>query len=216
MSDDKRLDFFGSTVSFHIFDVFAEPSVPFVTRFARLFKIADIGFPDVILVDQVKIACLNNLQIIEEKWLNEGYEGVMLRDPAGPYKQGRSSEKQGWLLKLKQFEDGEARVVDFVEECENTNTATTNALGRTERSTAKAGMVGKGRLGKFVVVGVGGTYDGVEFGVGGGFTAEMRQDLWTDRQLCLDKILKFKYFASGSKERPRFPVFLGWRDKRDM
>ncbi len=140
----------------------------------------------------------------------------MLRGPAGPYKQGRSSERQGWLLKLKQFEDAEAVVVGYEEEYENTNTATKNALGRTERSTAKAGMVGKRTLGKFEVMGIGGTYDKVEFSVGGGFTAAMRQHLWTDRELCLGKILKFKYFASGSKERPRFPVFLGWRDKRDI
>ena len=221
MSDDKPLDFYGSTsgatVNFYVFDQFAESSAPFVARITELY--ADIPpIADVVCIEQVEIKNADELAKLEEAWLAEGYEGVMLRDPAGPYKQGRSSENQGWLLKLKQFEDGEARVVGLVEECENTNTAMTNALGRTERSTAKAGMVGKGRLGKFEVIGVGGTYDGVEFSVGGGFTAAMREEFWLPSapQELIGKILKFKYFASGSKERPRFPVFLGWRDERDM
>jgi DNA ligase-1 len=220
MSDDKPLNFFGSTVTFHVFDQFLADALPFEIRLINICdQIALLGDKLTHDVQMVGHATINNpeeLARLEEAWLTEGYEGVMIRDPQGPYKQGRSSEKQGWLLKLKQFEDGEARVVNFVEECENTNTATKNALGRTERSTAKAGMVGKGRLGKFEVVGIGGTYDGVEFSVGGGFTAAMRQEFWQQMPMLKGRILKFKYFASGSKERPRFPVFLGWRDERDM
>lgn len=218
MSDDKPTNFFkGYEVYFYIFDTFDEPSVPFSIRMDQTNKVADKHYrQDVTYVQQVMINDAADLALLEEAWLAEGYEGVMLRDPKGPYKQGRSSEKQGWLLKLKQFEDAEARVTGYVEECENTNEAMTNALGRTERSTAKAGMVGKGSLGKFEVKGVGGTYDGVEFSVGGGFTAQMRAQFWQHREELVGHLLKFKYFASGSKERPRFPVFLGWRDERDM
>jgi DNA ligase-1 len=217
MSDDKPTNFYdGEETYFYIFDTFL-PSAPFTERIAMTADTADKFYrQDVDYVKQVVVQNAEELAKLEEMWLAEGYEGVMLRDPKGPYKEGRSSENQGWLLKLKQFEDGEARIIDFVEECENTNTATTNALGRTERSTAKAGMVGKGRLGKFEVVGVGGTYDGVLFSVGGGFTVEMRQSFWNMQPLLRGNILKFKYFASGSKDKPRFPVFLGWRDGRDM
>ncbi len=220
MSDDKPTNFYGGEETYYyIFDTFAPPSDAFLVRATTTQGTAFKHYrQDVAYVENVKIKNVDELQQLEEAWLAEGYEGVMLRDPAGPYKQGRSSEKQGWLLKLKQMEDAEARVVGLVEECENTNEAKTNALGRTERSTAKAGMVGKGRLGKFDVVGVGGTYNGVEFAVGGGFTAAMREEFWlpSASQELIGKILKFRYFPSGSKERPRFPVFLGWRDKRDM
>lgn len=223
MSDDKPLDFYKSTVSYHVFDQFAEPSVPFNLRLDGICDRIGLlgawevpGITNVKMVGHVSIKDAAELAQLEEAWLAEGYEGVMLRDPAGPYKQGRSSEKQGWLLKLKQFEDAEAVVIGYEEENENTNEAMTNALGRTERSTAKAGMVGKGTLGNFKVVGVGGTYDKVEFGVGGGFDAAQRKNFWADRENLLGKVVKFKYFASGSKERPRFPVFLGWRDEREI
>lgn len=218
MSDDKPTNFIkGYEVYYYVFDTFSSQEIPFTVRAKVTADTAIENYrKDVAYVDQVEIKTTTELQQLEEAWLNEGYEGVMLRDPAGPYKQGRSSERQGWLLKLKQFDDGEARVTGYEEENENTNVGTKNALGRTERSTAKAGMVGKGSLGKFTVIGIGGTYDNVEFSVGGGFTAEMRKQFWLQRDELVGSILKFKYFASGSKERPRFPVFLGWRDKRDM
>jgi DNA ligase-1 len=213
MSEDKPAD----DVKFYFFDRYSA-FLPFEKRLydahAAMGRKRD--HPGVEIVQHVRIKNAADLTQLEEMWLAEGYEGVMLRSPEGPYKEGRSSEREGYLLKLKRFEDAEAEIIGFVEEQENTNAAMQNALGHTERSTAKAGMVGKDRLGKFEVIGVGGTYDGQEFSVGGGFTAEMRKEFWADRKNLLFKKLKYKYFAGGSKERPRFPVFLGWRDERDI
>lgn len=39
---------------------------------------------------------------------------------------------------------------------------------------------------------------------------------WSDRQALIGKTVKFKYQAIGTKDKPRIPVFLGWRDARDM
>ena len=47
----------------------------------------------------------------EKRILEDGFEGVMLRSPLGKYKMGRSTLKEGILLKLKRFEDAEATVV---------------------------------------------------------------------------------------------------------
>jgi DNA ligase-1 len=148
--------------------------------------------------------------------LGQGHEGVMVRMINGPYKTGRSTVNEGFLLKLKRFLNGEAVIDGFYEEQENTNEKKTNALGRTERSSAKAGLVGKGTLGGFDVHGLGGIYDGVEFQIGGGFTASDRARLWRDREKLVGKIVKYKYFPTGSKVAPRFPGFLGFRDERDM
>jgi len=37
----------------------------------------------------------------------------MLRHPQSPYKQGRSTPKEAYLLKVKRFSDGEAVIVDL-------------------------------------------------------------------------------------------------------
>jgi DNA ligase-1 len=137
-----------------------------------------------------------------------GYEGVMLRDPNAGYKFGRSTAKEQGLLKVKRFEDSEAIVTGAVEEMLNTNAAERDELGRTKRSKAKAGMVGKGTMGALNVRDI---HTGVEFQIGSGFTAADRA-----RTDWVGKIVKYKHFPIGVKDKPRLPVFLAVRDPLDM
>ena len=213
MSDNKPAD----EIKYHVFDIYG--SEGFRARAEKLIGIVyDRNHPlkNVVYVSQKLIENEEQLLEMEKEALEKGYEGLMIRSIDGPYKQGRSTVKQGWLLKLKRFKDAEAKIIGFEEEQKNTNEATTNALGRTERSSAKAGLVGKGTLGKFEVVGVNGQYKGVEFAVGGGLTADQRKQFWQIRKSLIGKIIKYKYFPIGSIDKPRFPGFLGFRDKRDM
>jgi DNA ligase-1 len=140
----------------------------------------------------------------------------MIRDPHGLYKFGRATAKSGELLKIKRFVDDEAVVVGVEELMHNENEAKTNALGRTERSTAKAGLRGAGTLGKLIVR----RQDGVEFGIGTGFTAQQRADLWDHRRRrgpLVGKLVTYKHFANaGVKDAPRFPVFKAFRDATDL
>ncbi len=202
-------------IRFWAFDSFSDK--PFFERDQDVYDdVFHIDSPDVERVHQQEIANEEELLAYETAALEQGHEGLMVRSLDGPYKQGRATLKQGYLLKLKRFKDGEARILSFVEEQENTNEAKTNALGRTERSTKKEGMVGKGTLGKFEVVGINGDYKDIKFSVGGGFTALQREDFWERRGNMAGIIIKYKYFPVGNVDRPRFPVFMGFRDKRDM
>jgi len=149
----------------------------------------------------------------EQKCLAEGYEGIMLRTPDGPYKCGRSTNREGYLLKLKRFEDAEAVVVGFEERLHNGNVAKKDAFGRTERSSHKENMVPTGALGAFLVKSKEFTN---EFSVGTGLTEKQRELFWVQRETLKGKILKFKYQPYGVKDVPRFPVYLGFRDKRDL
>jgi DNA ligase-1 len=157
--------------------------------------------PHVIVLDAL------GLENYEEILLNAGHEGAILRDPNGFYKFGRASATKGELLKLKRFIDFEAEVIGAYEEQHNGNEAVTNALGRTERSTAAAGKVGKGRLGGLVLRRLS---DGQEFRCGTGFDRAMREALWTEN--LIGRTAKIKAFEIGAKDKPRFPVFLGWRN----
>jgi DNA ligase-1 len=143
----------------------------------------------------------------------EGYEGIILRSPNAPYKFGRSTVNEGYLLKVKRFEDSEAEIIGFEEEMFNGNVAETNELGRTKRSTAQAGLSGKGTLGAFLVRDV---HTEVEFSVGTGLTAAQRAAAWGDRDRLVDSLIKYKYFPVGVKDKPRHPVYLGMRNWRDL
>jgi DNA ligase-1 len=208
-------------VCFHVFDTFAKDG-GFSTRFTYLKEFVDGTKPaNVFAVPHSVLHNPEELELVEQIALVEGYEGIMVRSIEGPYKQGRSTEKEGYLLKIKRFQDAEAVVLSTVEWESNTNTATTSLTGHTERSSHKSGMVGMGVLGALEVRGLGGVYDGVEFSVGSGFDGAddpngERGKLWAVRDSLVGKIVKFKFFPSGSKDKPRFPTFLGWRDPIDL
>jgi DNA ligase-1 len=58
--------------------------------------------------------------------------------------------------------------------------------------------------------------NGVEFGVGGGFSREEREKFWKKRDQMIGQICKYKYFEVGMKDAPRFPSFIGIRSADDM
>jgi DNA ligase-1 len=149
----------------------------------------------------------------EETILKLGYEGVMIRSPSGLYKYGRSTVKEGYLLKLKRFEDSEAKVIGFRELMINNNESTINELGQKTRSSKKEGLRESGMLGSFIVQDI---RTGVEFDIGTGFTDIERTRFWLTRARYLNQLIKYKFQPAGVKDKPRFPVFLGFRDASDM
>ena len=124
--------------------------------------------------------------------------------------------REGWLLKHKAFADAEARVVGFVEKLKNVNAATRDARGHVKRSHARDGRVGAGTLGALVVHGLNGPFKGVRFQVGSGFTVAQARDLWDRQCVIVGRVCKYRYQPYGSVDAPRFPVFLGFRDARDL
>lgn len=152
------------------------------------------------------------VQELEAEFLAIGAEGVILRSPTGKYKQGRSTLKEGILLKVKRFTDEEATVVGFEEKMHNANEATIGELGQTKRSSHQEHMVPCNTLGALVVS----SEKWGEFKIGTGFDDELRQEIWNNKGVVLGKLVKFKYFEAGVKDKPRFPVFLGWRSELDV
>lgn len=205
-----------------LFAVFDQvDSVPYQMRLARVagWCLRTFQLHQEYCVRHVQHVSINNLSALEAlnlRYLSQGFEGIMLRKPDGLYKFGRSTVKEGGLLKLKPFADGEAEIVGYVERQHNTNQATVNALGLTERSHKAEGMVGSGTLGALRVRGCSGRWEGVEFEIGTGFDDRLRKQIWDDHVYYLGAVVKFKYQEMGSVDRPRIPVFLGFRYQADL
>lgn len=183
----------------------------------RYYQVANGGYKEeclrVRVVPHIVVNSYEALTNFEDLMVSKGFEGIMLRDPNGPYKQGRSTLREGYLLKVKRFEDGEAEIIGVVEQMKNNNEATTDERGYTKRSTHQDGKEAAGVLGALQVRDI---VTGVEFDIGTGFTLEQRRNLWEGRKYLIGKIVKYKHFAIGVKDKPRFPTFVGFRDRRDM
>jgi DNA ligase-1 len=197
---------------YYLFDNFATIG-DFQVRYhvAKKF-VEDHDWPGLHIVEHTLIYNIADALEFESQCVGRGYEGAMIRSLHGPYKHGRSTENEGYLLKLKTRDDSEARILDFYERMHNENEAETNALGHTERSTKKDGMVGAGTLGGFEAEDV---ITLVKFNLGRGhMTDPEAQEIWDHRRKYLGKVAKYKY-QGITKEKPRFPIFTGWRHPID-
>lgn len=204
-------------VGFHVFDYAGlDCNYSFETRFDILkMKVGDSTLGSLVLVRQKMVNNQAELDLFEGLAVDHGHEGVMLRSKEGLYKFGRSTFKEHGLMKLKRFDDAEATIIDFEEQMRNENAATTSLTGGTERSHKKAGMKGKGTLGALKVKGLNGAFKGVEFNIGSGFDDALRASIWANREEWKGRVVKYKFFPIGSKDAPRFPVYLGIRFKGD-
>jgi len=175
-----------------------------------------IEWPDLPLFVQplipVYVSDLDKLVSLEAQYIEMGYEGIIVRSPDGPYKCGRATLREGYLTKLKRFDDSEAVVLGFKELMHNANEAEVDNLGYTKRSSSKEGKIPAGRLGKMWVRDI---YSGVEFSISSKDHA-MSKEVWANQDKYMGAILKYKFQPAGAKEKPRFPVFLGWRHPDDM
>ena len=206
MSHDKPAD----GISFFVFDHVSRPTLPYIQRCKSFADLSQ--FPQLVLHDQVICKTLEDVLAYEAECLEDGHEGLILRSPDAPYKMGRSTVNEGYLLKLKRFVDDEAEIIGFEERMKNENPAETNELGRTKRSSHKDGKTGRGDLGALILK----RADGVTFNCGTGFDDGLRRDIWDNRSKYLGKLAKYKHFEVGAKDLPRHPVFLGLRGKCDL
>lgn len=195
-----------------------EDARPFTDRLAMATTmIADFNDPRIRILPHIMVTTREEQAEFEAWCLEHGYEGSMARDPAGPYKNGRSTWREGWLVKRKTFVDGEAIITGFYELLHNANEAYTDETGKTKRSTHAENMVPMGVLGGFTCKEMG---TDIEFNLGGGFTMDERAMIW--RELQADphaydgEIVRFKHFPYGRDVKPRMPTFGGFRAPEDI
>lgn len=140
-------------------------------------------------------------------------EGLIVRDPDKPYKFGRSTPREQGLLRIKRFVEEDAVVNGVSEGQTNTNEATIDARGYTERSTHQAGMVPNGMVGTLHCTDV---KTGAPIDVAPGCATHPEREAWLrDQKLIVGKTIKYKHFPKGVKDKPRYPTFQSIRMEAD-
>lgn len=211
MSEDGEPQF-----EYHVFDyVEADLKAGYDERVRSLITWAKVHSPAKFLrlVLPTVISTTEELLAFEEKIIEKGYEGVMLRKVDGPYKCNRSTLKEGYLLKFKRFRDSEAEIIGFVERMKNNNVLETNELGYAKRSKLKENLIPAGTLGALKVRDI---YSGVEFEIGTGMDDNMRKYVWENQSEFLGAIVTYQFQPTGMKDKPRFPSFKGVRHPDDI
>src|SRR5665213_1068285 len=140
--------------------------------FPNLLKYSDKvnGAVQFVMVPHYHTQTLKDMLAREQSFVEQGFEGMMIRKRTGRYKYGRSTLIQQDLIKVKRWDEAEAQVIGFEELNHNENTATLDAFGLTKRSSHKASQVGGNTLGALTVQVINGPYRNVVCSVGSGFT----------------------------------------------
>lgn len=200
---------------FYLFDCIEGVDPRFKERQLHVYG-EHFGQPRIQLVPQVECRSVLSFQTAEERWVGEGYEGVMGRHPTGPYKHGRSTMSEQFLWKHKRFTDGEATVLRLEEGHTNTNTLQKDELGRAKRSFTKDGLVGNGMVGTLICM------DPVwgEIRVAPGKMSHYDRSMYWNLYKSsphhvlglVGKIIHWRSFGYGTKDAPRFARYYGLRE----
>jgi DNA ligase-1 len=168
-------------IKYHIYDIVVD-GVPYSERHDRIVQIADGPKCHLEVVHTQPIHDLNAFQQAFGEYVASGYEGIMLRNVAGPYRQNYRSHD---LQKYKEFVEAEYPIVGFKE-----------ADGRD----------------KGTVVWVCATAECRQFSVRPRGTQEQRRQWFQDGHKYQGKLLTVIYQELSELNVPRFPVGKAIRD----
>lgn len=205
--------------TFTAFDNILHPGESYGVRYVRIPLPIGRAAEQPVALQIIEQGICRDAKEVEDGYntlLSLGYEGAMLRDPNGPYKNNRSTLKEGYLLKLKPMATDDAEIIGFDEKMHNANPAELNERGYTERSSAKGGLVPANTLGALRCRCLTGQFKHKLFQIGSGFDDNLRSQIWANRDKFLFQTVTFTHQLIGAKDVPRFPVFKGFRAKEDQ
>lgn len=134
------------------------------------------------------------------------YEGVILRNPQAPYKNGRSTPaaSSSWsLLKYKQLHDAEGIIMQINPRYENLLPSHQNALGYAEKSHSKDALQALPQCGSILLrTSIAGAPP-VQFSIGTGWSAAEATSLWRNREALRGASCTFSYTMLTPAGLPR-------------
>lgn len=211
-----------SEVKLYVFDMcddlVSSARLRFNCLLAKVAALPEEVKSKVVVVPQTEVLLFTELEAKYAEFLDQGYEGLISRNPDSKYKYGKCTAKEQIQFKYKPDQDDEAQITGAFEAEENQNEQFVNEVGESRRSKHQENLVGKGTLGGFYA-----TRNNVDFKIAPGkLTHKEREELWQEwlntPKVFLARIPKYRHLGYGTMAngRPRHPRWIAWRDAVDM
>jgi len=174
------------SIMYHVYDMISDK--PFYQRYSILQDaFVEYGFVHIELVPTDLLMSQQDLKNHHADYLNQGYEGTIIRHGIESYKlNGRSSS----LLKYKDFIDITVVVKDVIPDDANPS----HGSCIFEWKGAKGHRMGDNIL-----------------GCGMKFSHKKREEILTDKKEYIGKTAELRFFEYSTTKVPRFPVCVGFR-----
>ncbi len=172
-------------IEYHLYDMYDEEkkTLEFIERWEMLNSLIPDNLSHIKLCDMKMVYDLNELEETHKTYVEEGYEGLIIRSQDGKYEPDHRSSS---LLKLKSFKDDEFEIVGFKE--------------------------GKGNDKKTIIFTCQTKNDKKSFEVRPRGTRDERIKMFKNGNSYIGKNLTVKYFELTDEGIPRFPVGIAVRD----
>lgn len=187
-------------------------ATPFVERCEYVRAVAN-SLPHVVSIDQVMVYSAHEAEVHFNIALSMGFEGSMLRDPAKGYKHDRTTVRENWLIKFKDWIEYDAVLIDVEEGVSLIEGAAAGVspTGYMERSCKQEDRAPSGMMGAFVLRLEDGTV--TRAGTWKGLTHEMRREYLHNKDKYIGRWVRFKGQRAGVKDKPRIPKDLKFTDR---
>ena len=182
-------DFLENVTLDKFYDKSFKYETPLSHRVSELSALNIHRYSNLVVNDVDVVYTISDLDLVKQKAadiIDKGGEGVIIKDPTAPYEMKRTKT---WLKIKDRFGGGVGESSEF------------QVIGVKE-GTGKY----KGKLGSLVIQ----VADGIVSYVGTGFSDELRETLWEDRDCLLDRMIEVEYHEytnSGNLRNPRFVKF---------
>jgi DNA ligase-1 len=173
-------------IDYHIFDCFDIDNVDweYENRHKYLIKLLKKNKTQTLtLVKTIPIKEIEQVYDINKQFIDQGYEGIMIRNSLGKYKNSKTRSND--LQKYKLFKDDEYEITGFQE-----------GEARDEGTVIWMCKIKNNK----------------EFAVRPKGTLEERREMFKNGEKCIGKMLTVKYQELSDKGIPRFPVGLRIRE----
>lgn len=206
---------FDNPIAYHCFDCIEHYdngeriNNVFINRLDSRNRILE-NYEHVVCVQNLYSYDLTSLEMYFEQLLEEGYEGLIIREPMSTYKFGRATPKSQDLLKFKPWVTYDAQIIGIVRQQESIALTTKNELGQSVKSHKKEFMIDVDMASAFEV-----SFGKKRLKVSLAMTHEEREEVWHNPLKYVGKMIEFKGMDVGAKNVPRHPVFLRFREDRD-
>ena len=200
-------------LKYHVFDMMTEHEWDndfegeFLNRYLNYSQTLQ-GFENVVPVEQWQVNSAAEAETFFNGQLENGQEGMILRQPQARYKHGRTTLKQDGMWKFKEFLTHDAVIVGMEqgEKMRADLERGTDVLGRLERTYRQADYEPSGMCGAFVCKqeGVDGTF---KVKPGKGHDNALKFQWWSSYSRYPEKWhgthLEYKFMPHGTMDKPR-------------
>lgn len=167
----------------YLFDDVSESSEPYLFRLLSIYdKLIHTTDSRYLVAESHIVNSVDELLQLENQYVEQGFEGVIIRNPDAKYKHGRATFREQSYLSLKRVMTDTAKIIGY--KCKLEDGVAVDTLGALELEC-----------------------NGVTFWCGSGLDDTTRQLLWAKQDELVGKLVEFKYQKS-EQTAPRFPVFL--------